>query len=76
MDPFIVTGVDFTSALYIRVLAEGRNTYSIVYRYAYSYVLTSVHAATVYLEVLNDLSEETFLQAFYDFSNRNSYHGS
>ena len=56
MDPFTVTGVDFTGALYIRA-PEGENK-------AYICLFMCANTRAVHLEVVSDLSEETFLQAF------------
>ena len=64
MDPFTVTGVDFTGALYIRA-PEGENK-------AYICLFTCANTRAVHLEVVSDLSEETFLQAFRRFSSRKS----
>lgn len=64
MDPFTVTGVDFTGALYIRT-PEGENK-------VYICLFTCANTRAVHLEVVSDLSEETFLQAFRRFSSRKS----
>ena len=64
MDPFSVTGVDFTGTLYIRT-PEGENK-------VYICLFTCASTRAVQLEVVNDLSEETFMQAFRRFSSRKS----
>ena len=64
MDPFTVTGIDFTGALYIRA-PEGENK-------VYICLFTCSSTRAVHLEVVTDLSEETFLQAFRRFSSRKS----
>jgi len=56
MEPFTVTGIDFTGALYIRA-PEGENK-------VYICLFTCASTRAVHLEVVTDLSEETFLQAF------------
>ncbi|XP_065920288.1 uncharacterized protein [Dysidea avara] len=64
MEPFTVTGIDFTGALYIRA-PEGENK-------VYVCLFTCASTRAVHLEVVTDLSEETFLQAFRRFSSRKS----
>ena len=64
MEPFTVTGIDFTGALYIRA-PEGENK-------VYICLFTCASTRAVHLEVVTDLSEETFLQAFRRFSSRKS----
>ena len=64
MEPFTVTGIDFTGALYIRA-PEGENK-------VYICLFTCASTRAVHLEVVTDLSEETFLQAFCRFSSRKS----
>ena len=64
MEPFTVTGIDFTGALYIRA-SEGENK-------VYICLFTCASTRAVHLEVVTDLSEETFLQAFRRFSSRKS----
>ena len=62
--PFTVTGVDFTGPLYVR--SESGETKS------YICLFTCAVTRAVHLEVVSDLSEETFLQAFRRFSSRRS----
>ena len=64
MDPFTVTGVDFTGALYVRAPERENKVYICLF--------TCANTRAVHLEVVNDLSEETFLQAFRRFSSRKS----
>ena len=64
MEPFTVTGIDFTGALYIRA-PEGENK-------VYVCLFTCDSTRAVHLEVVTDLSEDTFLQAFRRFSSRKS----
>jgi len=64
MSPFSVTGIDFTGALYIRT-SSGESK-------AYICLFTCASTRAVHLEVVTDLSEETFLQAFRRFSSRKS----
>ena len=64
MDPFTVTGIDFTGALYIRA-PEGETK-------VYICLFTCASTQAVHLEVVSDLSEETFMQAFRRFSSRKS----
>ena len=64
MDPFTVTGVDFTGALYVRAPERENKVYVCLF--------TCANTRAVHLEVVNDLSEETFLQAFRRFSSRKS----
>ena len=64
MQPFTVTGVDFTGALYIRA-PEGENK-------VYICLFTCANTRAIHLEVVGDLSEETFLEAFRRFSSRKS----
>ena len=64
MELFTVTGIDFTGALYIRA-PEGENK-------VYVCLFTCANTRAVHLEVVTDLSEETFLQAFRRFSSRKS----
>ncbi|XP_065915750.1 uncharacterized protein [Dysidea avara] len=56
MNPFTVTGIDFTGALYVRT-SRGESK-------AYICLFTCASSRAVNLEVVTDLSEETFLQAF------------
>ena len=64
MNPFSVTGVDFTGALYIRT-TNGEDK-------VYICLFTCANTRAVHLEVVSDLSEETFLQAFRRFASRKS----
>ena len=64
MEPFAVTGIDFTGALYIRT-TNGEDK-------VYVCLFTCASTRAVHLEVVTDLSEETFLQAFHRFSGRKS----
>ena len=64
MEPFTVTGIDFTGALYIRS-PEGEKK-------VYICLFTCASTRAVHLEVVADLSEDTFLQAFCRFSSRKS----
>ena len=56
MDPFTVTGVDFTGALYVRAPERENKVYICLF--------TCANTRAVHLEVVNDVSEETFLQTF------------
>ena len=62
--PFTVTGVDFTGALHIRGKSGIEN--------AYICLFTCASTREVHLEVVPDLSTETFIQAFRRFASRNS----
>ena len=62
--PFEVTGVDFTGALYVR--DHGTESK------AYICLFTCGLSRAVHLEVVQDLSVETFLQAFRRFAARKS----
>ena len=64
MNPFTVTGIDFTGALYVRT-SGGESK-------AYICLFTCASSRAVHLEVVTDLSEETFLQAFRRFASRKS----
>ena len=64
MLPFEVTGVDFTGALYVR--DSGREVK------VYVCLFTCAVTRAVHLEIVTDLSTETFLQAFRRFSSRKS----
>ena len=64
MEPFTVTGIDFTGALYTRT-PNGESK-------VYVCLFTCASTRAVHLEVVTDLSEETFLQAFRRFSSRKS----
>ena len=62
--PFTVTGVDFTGALHVRT--SFRETK------AYVCLFTCASTRAIHLEVVEDLSEETFLKAFRRFVSRRS----
>ena len=62
MEPFAVTSIDFTGALYIRT-PNGEDK-------VYVCLFTCASTRAVHLEVVTDLSEEPFLQAFRQFSSR------
>ena len=63
MESFAVTGIDFIGALYIRTPSGAGKVY----------ICTPIYMCqhgAVHLEVVKDLSGETFLQAFRRFSSR------
>ncbi|XP_065917809.1 uncharacterized protein [Dysidea avara] len=62
--PFTVTGVDFTGALYVRQNSEEMKVYICLF--------TCATTRAIHLEVVNDLSTETFLLAFRRFAGRRS----
>ena len=62
--PFAVTGVDFTGALHIRGKTGSEK--------AYICLFTCASTRAVHLEVVPDLSEESFIQAFRRFTSRKS----
>ena len=62
--PFTVTGVDFTGALHVRT--SFRETK------AYVCLFTCANTRAIHLEVVEDLSEKTFLKAFRRFVSRRS----
>jgi len=62
--PFTVTGVDFTGALYVK---RGNEEVK-----AYVCLFTCATSRAVHLEVVEDLSTETFLLAFRRFVSRRS----
>ena len=62
--PFTVTGVDFTGALYVRTKSGEEK--------AYICLFTCANTRAIHLEVVSDLSEESFLQAFRRFVSRRS----
>ena len=66
--PFAVTRVDFTGPLYVR--SESRETK------CYICLFTCAVTRAVHLEVVSDLTERSFLQAFRRFTGRKSlpYH--
>ena len=63
--PFTVTGVDFSGALYVKQ-NNGSETK------AYICLFTCASTRAVHLEVVTDLTKESFLQAFIRFVNRKS----
>ncbi|XP_065895991.1 uncharacterized protein [Dysidea avara] len=63
--PFEVTGVDFTGALFVRGEGQGE-------RKVYLCLFTCAVTRAVHLEIVTDLSVECFLQAFWRFSSRKS----
>ncbi|XP_052820064.1 uncharacterized protein LOC128245883 [Mya arenaria] len=64
-EPFTVTGVDFTGALYVRD-KDGHE------KIAYICLFTCASTRAVHLELVPDLTTETFLQAFRRFCSRKS----
>ena len=62
--PFTVIGVDFTGALYVKEGEEERKVYICLF--------TCAATRAVHLEVVSDLTVETFLLAFRRFSSRKS----
>ena len=63
-DPFKITGVDFTGALYVPS-TEGEHK-------VYLCLFTCAACRAVHLEIVNDLTVEFFLQAFRRFAGRRS----
>ena len=63
--PFSVTGIDFTGALYVK---DKNNTIT----KAYICLFTCASSRAVHLEVLSDLTVDSFLQAFSRFTSRKS----
>ena len=63
-EPFNVTGVDFTGALYVRERGGESK--------AYICLFTCAVTRAVHLEIVTDLTVEEFLQAFRRFSSRKS----
>ena len=63
--PFTVTGVDFTGALYVKEKNGTENK-------AYVCLFTCATTRAVHLEIVSDLTEESFLQAFRRFTSRKS----
>ena len=61
-DPFTVTGVDFTGALYVRT-SEGKCK-------VYLCLFTCAVSRGIHLEIVSDLSVESFLLAFCKFAGR------
>ncbi|XP_063435740.1 uncharacterized protein LOC134716663 [Mytilus trossulus] len=64
-DPFTATGIDFTGALQVK---DNEN----VIKKVYICLFTCASTRAIHLEVVTNLSEETFLQAFRRFSSRKS----
>ena len=62
--PFTICGVDFTGALYCR---DARGTFK-----AYICLFTCAVTRAIHLEVVTDMSTETFLRAFRRFAARRS----
>jgi len=63
-DPFAVTGVDFTGALYVTTSdGEGK---------VYLCLFTCAVSRAIHLEIVSDLSVESFLLAFRRFVGRRS----
>ena len=62
--PFHVTGVDFTGALFVRDSGGEQKVYICLF--------TCANTRAVHLEVVTDLTEEKFLQAFRRFVGRKS----
>ena len=65
--PFSVTGVDFTGALFVRSSGGERGEQKV-----YICLFTCVNTRAIHLEVVTDLSEENFIQAFRRFVSRKS----
>jgi len=63
-DPFSVTGIDFTGAMYVRHLNTEAKVYICLF--------TCATSRAIHLEVVTDLSVETFLLAFRRFASRRS----
>jgi len=63
-DPFTITGVDFTGALYV-CATEGENK-------VYLCLFTCAVSRAIHLEVASDLTVKSFLQAFRRFAGRRS----
>ena len=62
--PFTVTGVDFSGALYVHGMTGEEKVYVCLF--------TCGNTRAVHLEIVNDLSENSFLQAFRRFASRKS----
>ena len=62
--PFTVTGVDFMGALYVRSRSGEEK--------AYICLFTCASTRAIHLEVVSDLTEDSFLQAFRRFVSRRS----
>ena len=63
-DPFTITGVDLTGALYVRT-TEGESK-------IYLCLFTCAVSRAIHLEIITDLTVECFLQAFHRFARRRS----
>ena len=63
--PFVVTGVDFTGALYVRATEGERKVYLCLF--------TCVASRAIHLEIVTNLTVESFLQAFRRFAGRRSF---
>ena len=62
--PFSVTGVDFTGGLFVKTPTNEEKVYICLF--------TCAATRAVHLEIVEDLSEETFLRAFRRFASRKS----
>lgn len=62
--PFTVTGVDFTGALYVQEHNQETKVYICLY--------TCATSRAIHLEVVNDLTADTFLLSFRRFASRKS----
>ena len=63
--PFTITEVDFTGALYLRTKGQEAKVYICLFTYA--------NTRAIHQEVVNDLSQDSFLLAFRRFVSRKSY---
>ena len=63
--PFVVTGVDFTGSLYVRATEGERKVYLCFF--------TCAASRAIHLEIVTDLTVESFLQAFRRFAGRRSF---
>ena len=64
MKPFTVTGIDYTGALNVRTPNGEKKVYICLF--------TCASSRAVHLEIVTDLSEESFLHAFRRFTSRKS----
>jgi len=62
--PFAVTGVDFTGALYVKEASGEQKVYICLF--------TCASTRAIHLEIVNDLSTESFMLAFRRFAGRRS----
>ena len=62
--PFAITGVDFTGALYVKAMGGEKKVYICLF--------TCACTRAVHLEIVTDLSVDTFLLAFRRFASRKS----